>query len=270
MKPRALTLPTGQIRRLKIGRQQRTFGGRIVKPGTEPPIIVGTKPYSTAKPATTVWGHRAVISRVKVESWHTFATEQIFGAIQAASKVGTPQLVESIARMAATAITKTFEEALRQARVEAYDAGYAAGVAEGIARQKATQAAVEGAKTIFPRARHAIAKQEKAEMEALAVELQKYHGGLIHPEAEFSEDIAPKPVHSISGWVQMAGLVQGHLAVQFRGSAKTGGEPVVCVYKGPMWAGPAVLESLLNAPSAGKWIHAHCYRSPYELGGYAA
>jgi hypothetical protein len=77
------------------------------------------------------------------------------------------------------------------------------------------------------------------------------------------ESVAPQPVHSISGWVQAAGLVTGMLAIQFRGG-KSG--PVVCVY--PNGGGRYALESLLAASSAGKWVHAHVYASEYELGRF--
>lgn len=243
-----------------------TMTGRLkapVNPMTglaEPAMVSGG---GLAGATRTVWGHAAVVGRLNIASALDFAIQTILGALKAASRSGAEGMLETVTRMAANAVMQTFETELRRARVEAFERGVEVGRSEAYARLKAEQAAAGEAVTIFPRARHYLRKQDQATGMELAQSLTRYSGGKI-AEMEEVEDVDPRPVTSISGWVQAAGLVKGQLAIQFKGSSKTG--PVVCIY--PEGGSRGALESILNASSAGKWVHAHVYAAKYELGSF--
>jgi len=213
--------------------------------------------------ARTVWGHAAVEGRLNVGSLVEFGAKTILGAMQAAVKSGGRKgVLESLAGMAAKAMVAEFERELKR-EVAAYQAGYRTGMAEGIARDRAARRAAEGARTIFPAAERALAKQDYAAGREMAIALQAYQGTKAANLLDISDE-GPYHVTSISGWVQATGLVDGQLAIQFKGS-KSGG-PVVCIYPG---AGKAEMESLRKATSAGHWVHSNVYRDPdYHIGAF--
>lgn len=250
----------------------RRIGGRQV-PGRYPTDTLLDK-RGIAKPAMvpggglkdvarTVWGHAAVEGRLNVGSLVEFGAKTILGAMQAAVKSGGKRgVLETLSGMAAKAIVGEWErESKRQTEAAFREGGRVIG-SEMVARDRAARRAAEGAKTIFPAAERALAKQDYAAAEKLYQSLEEYHGTKAANLLDI-EDIPPQPVTSISGWVQAAGLVDGHLAIQFKGG-KSGG-PVVCIYPG---AGRAALAGLLAATSAGKWVHSHVYRAAYELGAF--
>lgn len=214
-----------------------------------------------------VWGHYAVEGSWKPGSMFGNVASTISGAILQGVKSGSPEkIIEALAQSAARTIMANFEREIKRATIAAYQEGFKAGVAEGIARERAAIAAAKEAAesgieaaTIFPKLRHAQAKEDYAEAERLAHSLQAYHGtkaANVEPDAE--EEIPMQPVTSISGWVEGAGLHQGRLAIQFKGSVASG--PVVCVYPG---SGKAALQDLLAATSAGKWVWSHVYHASY-------
>ena len=212
----------------------------------------------------TIWGHASVEGRLNAGSVLEFGASTILGAIKGAMKTGGREsVIETLARMASKAIVSEFERELKREIADAYAQGYKTGAAEATARERAAQRAADGATTIFPKAERLLAKQDYESAYAAAETLLGEHGSKI-AGTESRENIPPVPVTSISGWVQAAGLVDGNLAIQFRGS-KSGG-PVVCVYPGH---GRGELESLLGAASAGKWVHRHVYRANYDIGGFS-
>ena len=226
----------------------------------KPPMVPGGGLRDVAR---TVWGHAAVEGRLNVGSMIEYGAKTILGAMQSAMKTGgRKSVLEGLASMAAKAMVTEFERELKRETVAAYQAGYRTGMAEGIARDRAARRAAEGAKTIFPAAERALAKQDYAAAEKLYQSLEEYHGTKTAALTDI-EDIPPQPVTSISGWVQAAGLVDGQLAIQFKGGKSSG--PVVCIYPG---TGRAALTDLLAAASAGKWVHSHVYRAAYELGAF--
>jgi hypothetical protein len=226
----------------------------------KPPMVPGG---GLAGAARTVWGLAAVEGRLNVGSLIEYGAKTILGAMQAAVKTGGRKgVLESLAGMAAKSIVGEFERELKRQTEAAFKEGGRVIGSEMVARDRAARRAAEGAKTIFPAAERALAKQDYAAAEKLYQSLQEYHGTKTADLLDI-EDIPPQPVTSISGWVQAAGLVDGQLAIQFKGSKSSG--PVVCIYPG---AGRAALHDLLAAASAGKWVHSHVYRAAYELGAF--
>jgi len=254
------------IKAMKLtGRRMGRISGRfpqdilISRKGIAKPALV---PEGGLKQAPrTVWGHSAVEGSLKVASMLDFGAQTILGAFKAAQKQGAAGVIEMVAKMASKAIMQEWERELKRARIAAFEEGYQAGAAEAIARDRAARRAVEGANTIFPAAERAMAKQDYESGLELAKSLQEYHGTTTAAIQEH-EDIPPQPVKSISGWVQAAGLVEGKLAIQFRGGEAG---PVVCIYPA---VGRNALEDLLAAPSAGKWVHSHVYRAAYATGAF--
>jgi hypothetical protein len=243
------------------GRPTSPAGSVPVRRGVaQPPLVTGG---ALGGGSRVVWGARAVSGRLKTASVQEFVASTVVSTLQAASKKGFQPLVSELARVATAAVMRTFEEELRRAKVEAFEAGVEVGRAEMWARAQAASRAGTEAATLFPRAAHYLRKRDQAAGAELANTLREYHGDDTAELTTDVEDVSPRTVHSLSGWVQTAGLVKGQLAIQFRGGK---GGPVVCVY--PRGGGAAALESLLQATSAGKWVHAHVYASEYELGRY--
>jgi hypothetical protein len=262
---------------IKPGRASRGFTSGTLSlqrmvPGHGTKMYRGQASTPILRRVSKVWGHAAVEGRLKPGALAGIVTRTIGGALAAAVKSGSgADVLEVLARSAAKSVMQYFETELRRATVAAYQEGFRAGVAEGIARERAAQAAAAEAlrtgkatTTIFPRIRHAQAKADYQQAQVLAQQLQAQYGSKIAqlgPE-EDTENIPMRGVTSISGWVQGAGLHEGKLAIQFRGSPKTGG-PVVCVYPG---AGRAAMEDLLAASSAGKWVWRNVYHAGYYFG----
>lgn len=213
-----------------------------------------------------VWGMATVEGRWKPGSAYSLVATAARGALLAAVKAGdTGAFLETLATSLAKTIVADFERELKAREIEAYKAGKREARAEFAAREKAllekaaAEAATGKAQPLWPKAMHAVRKADAAAAEEISKAMQEYEG-VPAPGEEDKTNIPMQPVRSVSGWVQGAGLHEGKLAIQFRGSESTG--PVVCVYPG---RGRFALQDLLGQSSAGKWVWANVYHLDYQL-----